>query len=590
MKQDKVPTKVNIYFDKRSYSKKYGGHPIKFKLYHKKSHEYLRTGYYCDMRYWIFGDKENQEYIKSFERNEIIYISKKHPNGGRLNKQISLKLTAARDFVLKNEASLNDFSSAQLKDALQKVIENLESGKKVEDLIKTNISIIESFENQIESLEPEEDDSEDKHFKTRSAYNSSLNTYKSYFEEIGIEDIDLIDIDKSWLTEFSNWYSKQPGKNGGTVKANSVNKKLNQLSKLITDACNDKDQKITLNSHPFNGFELPRNKTRKKAIRLARVDEAKATQVLDFEGAVNIVDLFRQLNLEIGSEELNIRNYLLFMFNMRGMDLIDIAYLKRENILNNTVEYSRSKVKDDSHEIVEMTTEAREILDFYNYLDKQPGQLVFPIIASCYEEQGGRTKYVEEKYELFRKKFNNTLTKFANQIGIEGRVTSKAIRHTWASIGFDLSKGNRGIVKEGLGHRTEQTGRIYTTDLATSTLSKLNEEVTNRASVANSETSVLIIDLSVNFGKSKQMGSDPNEFRDRLLKKIRSYEVEEKLQNQLGRTLWISRLEELEGMSFLSIDEVELWLHYSLKSICQFNGIRLYTGSKKSHATSEKTA
>ena len=565
-------TKVTVYFDTRSYSKKNGGHPIKLRLYHQQKERPIKLGYYCEAKNWIFGDLENKEYVESIEKKNPAYIAKKQSNARRLNLQIDRKLIAARDFLLKNEKNLKDYNPDSLKQAVQHVVDNLDDEADLNELLMSSITLVKAFEKKIEEAGAQED------WGIKGTYSDSLNQYRKYLDFLGVEDVELIKIDTTWLDKFHSWYRVQPNPKGGKIKPNTINKRMNQLRHLMKRAAADKNEKLTFNDNPFNTYQLPKNKSSKRAIEMDKLDQEALKEKFDMSEVANVMDLFRQIRLQTGSKKWHARNYLLFMWNCRGMDLVDLTFLLRSNIRNGLCEYYRRKVKGEVFITIDLNEEAMEILEIYDFKKKSPNELIFPFMADHYNPEDGVTEEVYSKYRNRIRYFNGHITKLAEELGIDGAFTSKMIRHTWAQTGFNAVE-SRDVVGEGLGHENDSTTRIYAKELDRRKIKAANSKITKRKSLISSVDYKLQIDLFQYFHRGTAWSVEPNEFRNRVVKKIHSYGsmVMKILAKKQIQSEWDTKIDELSNIEFESYDEVNDWLQGNLKELCESHDIQLIT-------------
>ena len=565
-------TKVTVFFDKRRFSKKNNGFPIKIRLYHQQKERPISTGYYCGEKNWIFGNLENKEYLDSIEKSNVAYISKKQPNARRLNLQIDRKLSAARDFLLKNEKSLNSYTPDSLKQAVQHVVDNLDDEADLNELLMSSITVLQAFKKKIAEANAEEA------WGIEGTYTTSMNQYEKYFEYLGVEDVELVNIDSTWLDKFHSWYKVQPNPKGGKIKPNTINKRMNQLRHLMKRAAADKEERLTFNDNPFNTYQLPKNKSSKRAIELDKLDQEALESKFDMAEVANVMDLFRQIRLQTGSKRWHARNYLLFMWNCRGMDLVDLVFLLRSNIRNGLCEYFRRKVKGEVFMTIDLNEEAMEILEIYKYQNKKPNELIFPFMADHYNPTEGVTKTVYGKYRNRIRYFNEHITKLADELGIDGSFTSKMIRHTWAQTGFNAVE-SRDVVGEGLGHENDSTTRIYARELDRRKIKDANSKITKRKSLISSVDYKLQIDLFQYFHRGTAWGVEPNEFRNRVVKKIHSYgsKVMKILAKKQIQSEWDTKIDELSNIEFESYDEVNEWLQGNLKELCESHDIQLIT-------------
>ncbi len=565
-------SKITVYFDTRDYSKKNSVYPIVLRIYHEKKVRKVKSNYYSEKEHWIYQDTQNKEYVDGIKKGEILFVSRRHPNARRLNLNLKSKLFEAQQYLLNNESKLAGYPIERIKEDVQEVINNQNANINVDERKYDSITLIQAFKKKIVEADQEEA------WGIKITYNDSLKQFIKYLDHLNLDDVELADIDGAWLDGFQSWYKVQPNSKGGKIKPNTINKRLNQLRHLIKRACNDKTEKMTWNSNPFNDYKLPKNKTGKRALDIKMLNMEELSEKFDLNEVANIMDLFRQINLERGTKRWHARNYLLFMWDCRGMDLVDLAFLTRKKIENGILEYHRTKVKGESLITIDLNEEALEVLELYSYKNKSPKDLIFPFMADLYDPNIGTTEELYKKYRDRVRYFNGHITKLAEEIGLDGVFTSKMIRHTWAQLGFNET-GNRGLIGEGLGHGNDSTTRIYARDLDRMKLKNVNELITKRKSRIKSADYKLHIDLFQYFHRGKAWGVEPDEFKNRIVKKILSYdaEVEKVLMESHLKKDWNNKIDELTTRQFDDYDQIEKWLQDNLKQICERHDINLTT-------------
>ncbi len=559
MNQKQSKTETTVILDKRSYSKKNNGYPIKFRLYHQSDRKYIKTNYFCQENHWIYGKSQDEEVQNAVEKGEIVYVSKKHPNSTRLNRSLNAKNDSLQQFQSKNESNLNNYTPGDLLKALQLVADRLDPYVDLNDLLKKNSTLKEVFTKAILEKHNTED------WGTKKTYEQSLETFIKYFEYIGIQDVRLIDISKKWVDDFDTWFSQQDGRGGGKVKASTRSKKLSQLFKLMQDICDDEDEVMGWNDYRFMRYKLPKNKTAKRSIDFKKLDFEELSKKFDLSKVANLMDLIRQLKLVKDSPRWHYRNMLLFIWDCRGMDLIDMAFLNGKSVYNKTIEYSRTKLREEEMAIIDLNEEALEILELYNYKDKRPNELIFPWMKDVYDENLGKTEEVYNKYKDRVRYFNNAITKMLESIGLDN-ATSKMIRHTWAQDGYRKFE-NRDIISEGLLHHSVQTSKTYARDLDRERLNNVNEAITERKSTITTIEDNLQVDLFQYFHKGKTWGVETEEFKNRILRKINTFNDRVKiLLTPKQFSEWTKLLNDFSNSAFDSYDAVEEWINTFLKA------------------------
>lgn len=155
------------------------------------------------------------------------------------------------------------------------------------------------------------------------------------------------------------------------------------------------------------------------------------------------------------------RDMFLLSFYLRGMSLIDMAFLKKSDLCNGCVTYRRQKTGQLL--TIAWTDEMQQLLD--KYPENASGYLL-PIIRNPVRAE--RSAYHNMGYNI-----NHNLKKLAELVGLGIPLTLYVARHSWASAarakGIPLS-----VISEGLGHDSETTTRIYLAELDTSKVDRAN--------------------------------------------------------------------------------------------------------------------
>lgn len=155
------------------------------------------------------------------------------------------------------------------------------------------------------------------------------------------------------------------------------------------------------------------------------------------------------------------RDMFLMSFYLRGISLIDLAYLKKTDLKNGYLSYRRRKTSQLL--TIEWTPDMQALLDKY---PENPTEYLMPIITKA--DANPRSAYRNVGYNI-----NHNLKTIAQMIGITIPLTMYVARHSWASAaktkGIPLS-----VISEGMGHDSEATTQIYLASLETSVVDKAN--------------------------------------------------------------------------------------------------------------------
>ncbi|MDU1904838.1 MAG: site-specific integrase [Dysgonomonas sp.] len=146
------------------------------------------------------------------------------------------------------------------------------------------------------------------------------------------------------------------------------------------------------------------------------------------------------------------KDLFLFSYFGCGINMIDISYLKKKNVLDDRIVYKRHKTGKRISFMLQPY--AKEIIDRYKDSDND---YLFPILDdlahNTVEQQIRRIKKVT--YVA-----NKNLKKIGEAIGLQIPLTTYVSRHSFATI-LKRSGVNIAIISEALGHSDLKTTQIY---------------------------------------------------------------------------------------------------------------------------------
>jgi len=402
---------------------KNGNYRIKIRIVHNRVPKEIKLKCCC---------KENQ-----WAGNRV----KNYPNSGRVNAYIVAELAKANKVIADNLDRLDSISAEKIK---QLVINYDPEGR-----------------NKLSKLTLKEwgrilDD------RTRKANkHGTANWYKDALKAIikfnDGNDIVMSEIDITFLKDFEADHLSR----GGSI--NGVASYLRGLRSVLNKA---NEEFENCNIYPFKKYKIKEQKTRKRAVK---IDVINAIQKLKIDKHNNAKNL----------SNWNAQNYLVFMFNNRGMNFIDIAKLKKNQItesiyknkklISGRLTYTRSK--NNKNFSIKLTEESIRILNKYRMHEKASDDLVFPIGFT-------NSKTGLDTYNQKRERYNKRFNELAKLAGHDIKITSYVIRHSWASIA--KSKGiSKDIIGESLGHDDPKVTEVYLENFENEVLDEANELIVN---------------------------------------------------------------------------------------------------------------
>lgn len=277
-----------------------------------------------------------------------------------------------------------------------------------------------------------------KRYGTLNAYKSTTNRVARYISNN--QDFCFNDITPQWLTDFVHHLYHD------NLCKNTVNFYLRVFRAIYNRAANENTQGAYKES-PFQKVRVKTTKTNKRALEL--IEFQKLTKL----------DVSFDPNLELAQD--------LFMFSYycRGMSFVDMAFLKKTDIRNNTIYYKRKK--NDEPLQIKIIPQLKALINKY----KNKGEYLLPII-----KENNQPPY--NQYRAGLQQLNKSLKLISGILNLPQLLTSYVARHTWATTakrsGIPIS-----VISESMGHHSERTTNIYLASLDTNVIDKANEYLAN---------------------------------------------------------------------------------------------------------------
>lgn len=272
---------------------------------------------------------------------------------------------------------------------------------------------------------------------TARNYRCARNSFATFLYN---RDILFLSITKDTILKYEYWLKKR------NVSRNSISFYMRILRSVYNKAASE------MLISPENIFEKVYtgiDRTRKRA-----VDESIIVRL-------EVLDLSHSKSLSYA------RDLFIFSFYTRGMAFVDIAYLKKSNIRNGTIQYLRRKTGQVINIRIEPCME--KIMDRYN---RSEIDYVFPIITSSDEDISYK------QYQNSLSYYNKQLKKISDLLELSSPLTSYTARHTWATTARNKNIP-LSVISAGMGHTSEMTTRIYLASLDSSVIDEANKIIIN---------------------------------------------------------------------------------------------------------------
>lgn len=201
-------------------------------------------------------------------------------------------------------------------------------------------------------------------------------------------------------------------------------------------------------------YEVPRNPFRHVYMGVDKT--VKRAVGLNVIRRIRDIDLTRHPSLDFA------RKVFMFAFYTRGMSFVDIAFLKKSDLNNGIITYSRRKTRQQLN--VKVEPETRRLIDSFG---KNESSFLLPILTDNMDDK---------QYENTYCRINRNIQKVGKMLGLETKLTLYVARHAWASIAHANNVALSTICKA-MGHDSEKTTIIYLQSLDTASVDRANSSI-----------------------------------------------------------------------------------------------------------------
>lgn len=273
--------------------------------------------------------------------------------------------------------------------------------------------------------------------RTPEIYTATLNSFRGFLKD---REPTLEDMDPDMMVAYEA-YLKDKG-----VSPNTSSFYMRNLRAVYNRAV---EKGLVEQKFPFRHVYTGVDKTVKRAIPLKTVRRIKEMQLasnpaLDFA-----------------------RDMFLFSFYTRGMSFVDMAYLRKKDLVGGVLSYRRRKTGQRLS--VKWEKCMQEIADKY---DTERSPYLLPVIRP---ESGvkERKQYINTAHNI-----NRALKIIGKRLELSIPLTMYVARHAWASIARSKNIPIS-VISEGMGHESEATTRIYLASLDTVVVDNANSLIIN---------------------------------------------------------------------------------------------------------------
>lgn len=267
--------------------------------------------------------------------------------------------------------------------------------------------------------------------RTSETYTTTLSSFMKFMNG---KDVMLNSVDSDLMAAYEA-HLKEHG-----VSLNSISFYMRILRATYNRAV---EKGVTKQRYPFKHVYTGIEKTVKRAVSLDVIKQIKDMDLSMFPSMSYARDMF------------------LFSFYTRGMSFIDMAYLKKKDLVDGILTYRRKK----TGQLLSIKWE-HCMQDIVDRNRTNSSQYILPII-------GGLSKEERKQYKNAICLVNRKLKELGKMLGLSHPLTMYVARHSWANI----AKGKNipvSIISEGMGHGSEKTTLIYLASLDAGVIDNAN--------------------------------------------------------------------------------------------------------------------
>lgn len=242
--------------------------------------------------------------------------------------------------------------------------------------------------------------------------------------ELPFNDIDIV-----WLKKYEAWMLKQG------LAINTIGTRIRHLRAVFNMAI--EHHVIDKECYPFHSYKVSKMSQSPPKRAMSKAD---IQRVIEYQGKTDM-------------ERLAIALFT-FSYFTAGINFIDMAMLKYENIVDGKLCYIRAKTKKQI--IIPLQEKSKEIISNYSASSANRSGYIFPIF-SAYHQSG-----VQKANRLHKvlAKINRVLKHIGEELDLPIKLTTYVARHSFATV-LKRAGVSTSIISESLGHSSEKITQIY---------------------------------------------------------------------------------------------------------------------------------
>lgn len=277
------------------------------------------------------------------------------------------------------------------------------------------------------------------------AYDEARMSLQRFMKDEKCRIVMFKDLNPEVLEKFEVYMRSRGNQNGGIAL------KMRQIRALFNKAINRKI--IGQEIYPFKFYKISKLKVNPNT-RALSIDEFKRIRDVDLTEHPTLLEAY---------------HYFMFSFYTRGMNFVDMMLLKKSDIIEKRIYYTRSKTKGNFS--IEIMDKAQEIIDFYKERTADT-KYIFPILLS----DDMTAQQIEYRKNKVLGRYNRKLKELSKLVGVRKELTSYVARHTFATI-LKKKGTSTDVISELMGHADVQITKTYLQQFDSDELDSANRKL-----------------------------------------------------------------------------------------------------------------
>lgn len=245
----------------------------------------------------------------------------------------------------------------------------------------------------------------------------------------GSLELPFNDIDMIWLKK----YETRMLKHGLAI--NTIGTRIRHLRAVFNMAI--EHHVIDKECYPFHAYKVSKMSQSTPKRAMSKIDIKK---VIEYQGKSEM-------------EKLAIALFT-FSYFTAGINFIDMAMLKEDNIVDGKLCYIRAKTKKQI--IIPLQEKSKEIISHYSNGSKSRSGYIFPILSAYHKNEIQKANRLHKVLA----KINRALKHIGENLGLPIKLTTYVARHSFATV-LKRAGVSTSIISESLGHSSEKITQIY---------------------------------------------------------------------------------------------------------------------------------